>query len=108
MSEFEEESDVWTVLNVGVTEWIESLLHCKHYSNFDPKHRNEDIIKEHFRVTSKFENPKSWFNCGINILLPEIISHYLHLNLSFVTPTHDFDGHLVIWSMKHTQLDHLK
>ena len=98
MSEFEEESSVWTVLNFGITRWLESLLYCKHYSNFNPKHNNEDIIKEHFRVTSKFYNPKSWFSCGINIVLPEIISHYLNLNLSFVTPTHDFDGtfgHLV-------------
>ena len=28
----------------------------------------------------------------MNILLPEIISRYAQLNLSFVKPEHDFDG----------------
>ena len=41
----------------------------------------------HFLVTEKF---------GMivirNVVFPEIISHYLHLNLTFVTPNHDFDG----------------
>ena len=97
MSEFEEESSFWAALNIE-SRWTESLLYCKHYSNFNPKHPNHIIIEESFRMTSKFKNPKSWFSCGINIVRPEIISHYLHLNLSFVTPTHDFDGtfgHLV-------------
>ena len=33
-----------------------------------------------------------WYNCAKSRELPEIIGHYLRLNLSFIKPNDDFDG----------------
>lgn len=41
-------------------------------------------------------------DCGLEIALPEIIGHYLHLNLSFVTPNNHFDGTMDTVNGAHT------
>ena len=78
--------------------WLKSILHCSFFSQLN-SNLNFDVISGSFRITAKYKNPKSAgiihrskYDCGINIELPEIISHYLGLNLSFIKPNDDFDG----------------
>ena len=68
------------------------LMLCKHLKELQPNHNPDHVIDGSFKITSFLSNPKSWYNCAENVVIPEIISRYLHLNLSFVTPNHDFDG----------------
>ena len=78
--------------------WQKNILNCKSFNKLN-SNLNSDIISGSFRITAKFKNPKSnesihksMFDCGINVELPEIISRYLGLNLSFIKPNDDFDG----------------
>ena len=68
------------------------LLLCKDLRELEPNYIPNEVIDGSFKITSFFNNSKTWYNCGFNIALPEIISRYLHLNLTFVTPNNDFDG----------------
>ena len=68
------------------------LMLCKDIRELKPNHNPNDKFDGSFKITSFFNISKMWYNCGHNIVIPEIISHYLHLNLSFVTPNHNFDG----------------
>ena len=68
-----------------------STLNCKKLSEFN-SNLAPDIINGSLRITTKFKYPKSWYDCGMNSELSEIIGHYLRLNLTFVKPNHDFDG----------------
>ena len=68
------------------------LILCKDLRELEPNHNPDHPINGSFKITSFLNNPKTWFNCAENVLMPEIISRYLHLNLTFVTPNHDFDG----------------
>ena len=74
-----------------MTFWADSLLNCKEYEDLDSKHKSDDKLNGSFRFTTYYNDPKSWFSCDKNIELPELISHYLHLNLTFVKPDDDFD-----------------
>ena len=68
------------------------LMLCKELRELDPKHDPNDVIDGSFKITSFLNNPKAWYNCAENVVIPEIISHYLHLNLTFVEPNNDLDG----------------
>ena len=68
------------------------LMLCKNLKDLEPNHNPDVVIDGSFKITSFSSNPNTWYNCAENIVLLEIISHYLHLNLTFVTPNHDFDG----------------
>ena len=68
------------------------LMLCKDLKELESNHNSDDVIDGSFRITSFLSNPKAWYNCAENVVIPEIISRYLHLNLSFITPNHDFDG----------------
>ena len=68
------------------------LMLCKDIRELKPNHNPNDKFDGSFKITSFFNNSKTWYNRGLNIILPDIISRYLHLNLTFVTPNRDFDG----------------
>ena len=82
--------------------WTESILNCKKIRKLNANHRPNDMINGSFRITTKFRDPKSWYDCGLEIALPEIIGHYLHLNLSFVRPNNNFDGTMGTVNGTHT------
>ena len=69
-----------------------SLMLCKDLRELEPNYNPNDIIDGSFKITSLLTKSKNWFNCAGNVVMPEIISHYLHLNLTFATPNNDFDG----------------
>ena len=70
---------------------INSLLYCKQYQNLNPNHKPDDQLNGSFRITTYYKDPGAWFSCDKNIVLPELISRYLHLNLSFVKPNDDLN-----------------
>ena len=74
------------------TTSINLLLLCKDLRKLEQNYNPNYVIDGSFKITSFLSNPKAWYNCAENVVIPEIISHYLHLNLTFVTPNHDFDG----------------
>ena len=88
MNEFEDQS---YLIGVQSPPWQKYTLNCKNISQLS-SNINPDIINGSFRITTKFKNPKLWYDCGIGTELPEIICHYLRLNLSFMKPNDDFDG----------------
>ena len=67
------------------------LMLCKDLSELKPNHNPDDVIDSSFKITSFLGKSKPWYACTSNIVFPEIITRYLHLNLTFVTPNHDFD-----------------
>ena len=82
--------------------WVDQLMYCKNYMELDPKYKNGIQSIGSFRVTHSYSNSKSWSYCGYYVELPEIISHYLLLNLSFVKPNHDFNGKLGCYNGTHS------
>lgn len=76
---------------LSLTSWADSLLYCKEYANLDPNHKDDQKLNGSFRITTFYKNSESWLSCHKNIALPELISHHLHLNLSFIKPNNDFD-----------------
>ena len=68
------------------------LMLCKDLRELKSNHNRNDKFDGSFKITSFFNISKMWYNCGHNTVIPEIISHYLRLNISFVTPNHNFDG----------------
>ena len=72
--------------------WADSFLYCKEYKDLNQNHKLDgQPLNGSFRITTFYKNPEAWFSCGKNIALPELISHYLHLNLTFINPNDDFD-----------------
>ena len=67
------------------------LMLCKDLKELEANHNYDDVIDSSFKITSFLGKSKPWYACTSNIVFPEIISRYLHLNLTFVTPNHDFD-----------------
>ena len=68
-----------------------NTLNCKKISEIN-SNLAPDIVTGLLRITTKFKNPKLWYDCGMGSELPQIISHYLRLNLTFIKPNDDFDG----------------
>ena len=83
-----EEYYLWHYLSAT---WSDTLLSCKDFRNWNHLKSNH-TFDEPFRVTTLFTNTNKWYDCGYIAELPELISHYLHLNLTFVKPKDDFDG----------------
>ena len=82
--------------------WADSLFYCKGYQNLNANHKLDGQLNGSFRITIYYKNPEEWFSCDKNIALPELISHYLHLNLSFVKPNVDFDKTLGWYNGTHS------
>ena len=68
---------------------LNKLINCKYLRDLNANHNPGDVINGSFRIAST-ENTIESYNCGIHTELPEIISHQLHLNLSFVTPDYSY------------------
>ena len=71
---------------------INKLIYCKELTDLNADHKPGDNVTGQFKITSFYKSAKLWYNCASSSGIPEIIAHYLHLNLSFVEPNHDFDG----------------
>ena len=78
------------------------LVLCKDLKELEPNHNPDHVIDGSFKITSFLTNLNTWYDCDSNVVIPEIISHYLHLNISFVTPNHDFDGTMGYINGTHT------
>ena len=91
MSDFDDLDDQSYLTGILSPSWQKYIFNCKIINQLKSD-LTPDIIDGSFRITTKFRNPKSWYDCGMNTELPEIIGHYLRLNLSFIKPNHDFDG----------------
>jgi hypothetical protein len=80
-------------LAIGIAQnevpWAIKALSYKLYTNLS-SHLNVDQIKGSFKVSTLYHDQSTWFNYDFNGELPEIISHYLGLNLTFVVPTWNF------------------
>ena len=68
------------------------LMLCKDLTELKLNHDHDYLIDGSFKNTSFLNNRKTWYSYNSNIVISEIISRYLHLNLTFVTPNRDFDG----------------
>ena len=73
------------------TSWADSFLYCKKYQDLIQNHKPDERLNGSFRITTFYKYPKAWLSCSNNIVLPELISDYLYLNLSFIKPDNDFD-----------------
>ena len=74
---------------LSLTSWADPFFYCKEYKDLNSN--DGQPLNGSFRVTTLYKNPEEWFSCHKNIALPQLISHYLHLNLKFINPNHDFD-----------------
>ena len=91
MSDFDGFDDQSYLIGVLSPSWQKYILNCEKFSQLK-SNLTPNIINGSLRIIPRFKNPKSWYDCGINIELPQIVGHYLRLNLSFVKPNDDFDG----------------
>ena len=82
--------------------WVDQLMYCKNHQELDPNYKNSTQLIGSFKITHSYSNAKSWNYCGYYTELPEIISHYLRLNLTFIIPNHDFDGTLGWYNETHS------
>ena len=87
-----------------VSPWITNMMYCKYLKEIN-SNNNQDTNKfdGSFRITHSYPSRRGWTNCGYFMELPEIISHYLNLNLIFVKPTSDFDGTLGFYNDSHSR-----
>ena len=77
-----------------IKKWVDEIMYCKSHTDLNPRHKNGIQIEGSLRFTNLYPKEDSWTFCGYYTELPEIISHYLKLNLTFVRPNNDFDGTL--------------
>lgn len=75
-----------------LASWVDQLMYCKSQLELNPNHNYGTQLIGSFRATNVYRDEKLWTYCGYNVELPEIISHYLRLNLTFIKPYDDFDG----------------
>ena len=101
MSDDNEEGFNFATLRM-LRSWVDQLMYCKNHEELDPKYKNGTKLIGSFRVTYTNSNSKSWNYCGYYTELPEIISYYLQLSLSFVKPNNDFNGKLGWYNGTHS------
>ena len=82
-----------SVVDFLSTTSLNKLINCKYLRDLNANHKTEEVINGSFRIFS-LGNKIQDFCCGIHSELPEIISHHLHLNLSFVTSDSFKDGNI--------------
>ena len=85
-----------------ISSWVDQLFCCKNITELNPNHQIGTKLNGYLRIIHLFKSPKTWLICGFNTELPEIISYYLRLNLSFVKPKNDFDGTLGWYNQTHS------
>jgi len=73
-----------------VTPWIFKVTNFRDYQELKSD-LEQDEIEGQFRVTTFKREKMAWWNGGYHAEIPEIISHYFKLNLTFVAPTWDFN-----------------
>ena len=92
-----EELYLWNYLSAT---WSDALLSCKDFRNWNNLKSN--TLNESFRVTTLFINTNKWYDCGYIAELPQLISHYLDLDLLFIKPNNDFDGTIGLINETHS------
>ena len=85
---------------------LNKLINCKYLRDLNNNHKVGNIVDGQLRYTSSNGKTES-FECGIHIELPEIIGHYLYLNLSFVTRDQVFKGQNSTSPIKMIANDHV-
>ena len=84
-----------------LVNWADILLNCKDIRKLNLKYNSSDLIG-YLRVTSLFQSSKPSFQCFDKIDFLQVIIQFLHLNVSFVEPNHDFDGTLGWYNQTHS------
>ena len=74
--------------------WIDEMLYCKDQISLNSNLKNTTKSVGTLKITNLYDDRFTWNDCGFWTELPELIGHYLLLNLSFITPNQDFDGSL--------------
>ena len=85
---------------------LNKLINCKYFRDLNANHKPGEVINGSFRITSLNGTIES-FSCGIHTELPEIISHHLHLNLSFVKKNITFKSENLIEKFVNNDVDYL-
>ena len=70
---------------------LNKLINCKYFTDLKVNHKSGEVINDSFRIVAPRGSIED-FSCGVDPELPEMISHHLHLNLSFVTKDYFKDG----------------
>ena len=67
-----------------ISSWVDKVMYCKSYSDLNPKHKDGIQIQGSFKFTNLYHNEDTWTFCGYYTELPEVVSHYLKLNLMMI------------------------
>ena len=71
--------------------WAVKGINFKFYNELTSNLKAGDHIEGSFRVTTLYNDPSSWWGYDFNPVIPELISHYLRLNLTFIEPTSELN-----------------
>src|SRR6202012_2584297 len=66
------------------------VLNWEYFHEFS-SHLKTSEINGSFRVSTLFEKSDSWWSLDYVTEIPKIIGHYLKLNMTFITPTWQFN-----------------
>src|SRR5882757_6263689 len=70
--------------------WIFKEINIKLYKNLT-SNLNDEEIEGTLKVTTFYEDEESWWDFDFYIEIPEIIGHYLKLNITFIPPKWNFN-----------------
>ena len=87
----------------AVAPWIDEILYCRDQMSLNSNIKNTTKLVGTLKITNLYHDRLTWNDCGFWTELPELIGHYLLLNLSFVTPNQDFDGSLGLYNETHSK-----
>src|ERR1700722_12720326 len=74
-----------------LTPWAFKVINFKEYTQLSSNIGIDQPIDGEFRVTTFFNDTETWYSYDFLPEIPEIVGHYLNLNLSFIRPTWDFN-----------------
>src|SRR5882762_2057836 len=70
--------------------WIFKAINLKFYKKLT-SNLNDEEIEGTLKVTTFYEDEQSWWNYDFYPEIPEIIGHYLKLNITFIPPKWNFN-----------------
>src|SRR5215471_13096195 len=71
--------------------WGFKAINFKEYIHLSSHINENQHIGGQFKVATVYNDKKTWWGYSFKTEIPEIVGHYLNLNLSFVGPTKDFN-----------------
>jgi len=94
--------------------WAIKLMNVKDYKKLSSHLRDQDQVEGTFKVSTFCQDKSSWGSFDFYPEIPEIVGHYLRLNLSFVEPliepnlTYNQDWTVsVLQQMKDQRIDYI-